>query len=111
MTIIATHQPVDLPGLLPIQGVLDLVGCFVGLGFGLVDHLVDLVFGVVDLLLGLTSAPIGLAFGFEVLVPGEESSGLLGAALHLIGLATHLAPPSRSSTSILLLHDDPGSST
>ena len=47
---------------------------------GLVDHLVDLVLRVVDLFFGLTSAPTGLAFGFEVLVAGQDSSGLLGMA-------------------------------
>jgi len=44
-----------MTGLLRIQSVLDLVGRFVDLGFGFVDHLVDLVLRVVDLLLGLTS--------------------------------------------------------
>jgi len=65
---------------------------------GLVDHLVDLVLRVVDLFFGLTSAPIGLAFGFEVLVAGQDSSGLLGVALQLIRLGAHRAPPFSSCT-------------
>src|ERR1019366_2112765 len=60
---------------------------------GLVDHLVDLVLRVVDLFFGLTSAPIRLALGFEVLVAGHDSSGLLGTALQLIRVSTHRAPP------------------
>src|ERR1022692_4984811 len=65
---------------------------------GLVDHLVDLVLRVVDLFFGLTSAPTGLAFGFEVLVAGQDSSGLLGTSLQLIRLGTHHAPPFSSYT-------------
>src|ERR1039458_7141055 len=64
---------------------------------GLVDHLVALVLRVVDLFFGLTSAPIGLAFGFEVHVAGQDSSGLLGVALQLIRLGAHRAPPFSSS--------------
>src|ERR1039457_292949 len=75
---------------------------------GLVDHLVDLVLRVVDLFLGLTSAPIGLAFGFEVLVAGQDSSGLLGVALQLIRLSTHRAPPLSSCTPTLV-QASPGS--
>src|ERR1035441_5148980 len=34
-----------------------------------------------------------LALGFEVLVAGHDSSGLLGTALQLIRVSTHRAPP------------------
>src|SRR5665811_1326577 len=68
--------------LLPVQSVL-----------GLVDDLLDLVLSVVDLLLGLTRAPIRLAFGFQVLVAGNDTRGLLDVALDLIRLGTHRTPP------------------
>src|SRR5664279_1108063 len=82
--------------LLPAQSVTGLVGDLLDLVPGHVDHSFDLVLRVVDLLLGLTCAPIRLAFGFEVLVPGKDTRGLLDVALNLIRLCAHRAPPSSS---------------
>jgi len=50
---------------------------------------VDGSVAAVDLLFGLTGASIGLPFGAEVLVAGDDPRGLLGVALHLIRLSTH----------------------
>src|ERR1035437_7127385 len=64
---------------------------------GFVDHLFDLALRVAELLFGLASATIGLAFGFEVFVPGEASDGLFGVALYLLCLFAHRVPPSSAA--------------
>jgi hypothetical protein len=56
----------------------------------LLDHIIDFVLGVVELLFDVTGAAICSTFAFELLVSYEDSGGLFGEALGLIGLRAHL---------------------
>ena len=58
----------------------------------LAQEVLHLVGAFVDGVLRLAGGAVGPAFVLEALVVGEVPGGLLDAALHLVGLATHLDP-------------------
>ena len=57
-----------------MRRVLRLVDRLFGLVLGLFKHLFDHIPHVADLLLGLASAPVSLAFRFEVLIADDDSN-------------------------------------
>ena len=61
MQIVADHGP-SLVDLLTVQAVLSVI-----------DYLFDLVLRLLDLLFGLARAAVRLAFGFQLLVAGDDS--------------------------------------
>src|SRR5664279_4584954 len=91
MQIVADHGP-SLVDLLTVQAVLSVIDYLFDLVLRQLELLFDLVLRLRDLLFGLARAAVRLAFGFQLLVAGDDSSRLLGFALHLIGFRTHHAP-------------------